>query len=66
MLARILEAAADMLGGQAGLVALRDDDGKFRVRTYYRVTPEFVRHFDSILRDVDTPEDYEREAGGQG
>ncbi len=52
VLARILEAAADMLGGQAGLVALRDDDGKFRVRTHYRVTPEFVRHFDSILRDV--------------
>lgn len=54
VLARILEAATDMLGGQAALLALRDDAaaGHFRVRTHYRVSPEFVRHFDSILRDV--------------
>ncbi|HKZ70881.1 MAG TPA: hypothetical protein VJ020_12420, partial [Anaerolineales bacterium] len=52
VLARILEAATEMLYGQAGLVALRDDDGVFRVRIQYRVAPEFVRHFDSILRDV--------------
>ncbi|MBM4422868.1 MAG: PAS domain S-box protein [Chloroflexi bacterium] len=52
VLARILEAAAEMLSAQAGLVALRDDDGIFRVRIQYRVAPEFVRHFDSILRDV--------------
>ncbi|MEK7311246.1 MAG: ATP-binding protein [Chloroflexota bacterium] len=52
VLARILEAATEMLYGQAGLVALRDDDGVFRVRIQYRVAPEFVRHFDSILRDA--------------
>ena len=52
VLARILEAAVEMLNGQAGLVALRDADGLFRVHIQYRVTPEFVRHFDSILRDI--------------
>lgn len=52
VLARILEAATEMLAGHAGLVALRDDAGTFRVAIQYHVTPEFVRHFDSILRDV--------------
>jgi PAS domain S-box-containing protein len=52
VLARILEVATEMLAGQAGLVALRDSDKLLRVRIQYRVTPEFVRHFDSILRDV--------------
>lgn len=54
VLARILEAATELLGGQAALIALRDDvqAGQFRVVTQYRVTPEFVRHFDSILREV--------------
>ncbi len=52
VLARILEAATEMLAGHAGLVALRDDAGIFRVAIQYHVTPEFVRHFDSILRDV--------------
>jgi PAS domain S-box-containing protein len=52
VLARILEAAADLLNGQAGLVALRGEDGKFRTHIQYRVSPEFIRHFDSILRDV--------------
>ncbi len=56
VLARILEASSDILGGQAGLIAIRDDaagaNGSFRVRAQYRVTPEFIRHFDSILRDA--------------
>lgn len=57
VLTRVLEAAADMLGGQAGLIALRDESlgNTLRVRTQYRVTPEFVRHFDAILRDASTP-----------
>lgn len=52
VLARILEVATEMLAGQAGLVALRDADKLLRVHSQYRVTPEFVRHFNSILRDV--------------
>ncbi|MEK7441769.1 MAG: PAS domain S-box protein, partial [Chloroflexota bacterium] len=53
VLARILEAATDMLGGLAGLIALRDESsGAFRVEIQHRVTTEFVRHFDSILRDI--------------
>lgn len=52
VLARIVEAATEMLAGQAGLVALRDSDKVFRIRIQYHVTPEFIRHFDSILRDV--------------
>jgi len=53
VLARILEAATDMLGGQAGLIALRDEtSGAFRVEIQHRVTKEFVSHFDSILRDI--------------
>ncbi|MBI3240999.1 MAG: PAS domain S-box protein [Chloroflexi bacterium] len=52
-LARILEAASDILGGQAGLIAIRDDaGGSFRVRAQHRVTPEFIRHFDAILREA--------------
>jgi len=52
VLTRILEVATEMLAGQAALVALRDPDKVLRVHIQYRVTPEFVRHFDSILRDV--------------
>ncbi len=52
VLARILEAATDLLGGQAALIALRDDNGVFSVRTHYRVTNEFIRQFDAVLRDV--------------
>ncbi len=57
-LVRILEAASEMLGGQAGLIAIRDEaagaasSGNFRVRAQYRVTAEFIRHFDAILRDA--------------
>jgi PAS domain S-box-containing protein len=52
VLTRILEVATEMLAGQAALVALRDADKVLRVHIQYRVTPEFVKHFDSILRDV--------------
>ncbi len=51
VLRMILQAAASMLSGEIGLIALREGD-TFRVRAVIGITAEDAHLFDAILRDL--------------
>lgn len=55
----ILENASDMLRGQAGLIALRQEDGSLRVRASYGLSPGLLHLFTPLLTDI--PAHAERE-----
>ena len=55
VLTRILRAATEMLQAEASLITLREEassNSRFGVRAHYRVSHEFIRHFEAILRDA--------------
>ncbi len=53
LLAMVLEAAAEMLSGQASLIALRDpDDGAFEIRASYGLPKALVPYFEPLLSDI--------------
>jgi PAS domain S-box-containing protein len=55
----ILENASDMLRGQAGLIALRQEDGSLRVQASYGLSPGLLHLFTPLLTDI--PAHAERE-----
>ena len=55
----ILENAAEMLQGQAGLIALRQEDGSLQVQASYGLPPDLLHLFAPLLTDV--PAHAERE-----
>jgi signal transduction histidine kinase len=55
----ILENAAEMLRGQAGLIALRQEDGSLRVQASYGLSPGLLHLFTPLLTDI--PAHAERE-----
>ena len=55
----ILENAAEMLRGQAGLIALRQEDGGLQVQASYGLPPNFLHLFAPLLTDI--PAHAERE-----
>lgn len=57
VLRRILESAAELLAGQAGLVALREDQGTWKLRAHYGIPEPFVGYFDPLLSDIPEHED---------
>ncbi|MFW6115864.1 MAG: ATP-binding protein [Chloroflexota bacterium] len=49
----VLEAAAEMLSGQASLIALRDpDDGTFNIAASYGLPRALVPYFEPLLSDI--------------
>jgi signal transduction histidine kinase len=52
VLRRILESAVELLAGQAGLIALREDEGRWHVRAYYGIPEAFIQYFDPLLADI--------------
>jgi len=60
VLIRILRAATEMLAGRAALIALREHPGKgekdsrasFSIRAHHRVSPEFLRHFETVFQNT--------------
>ena len=52
VLRKILQAAAEMLAGQAGLIALRQDDGSFNISASYGISPQVLDLFDPLLADL--------------
>ena len=60
VLIRILRAAIEMLAGRAGLIALREQPVKrerdglasFSIHAQHGVSPEFLRHFETVLRNT--------------
>jgi PAS domain S-box-containing protein len=57
LLARILTISAEMLAGQAGLIALRDEEGGWSVATSHGIPPAFLRYLDPLLSEVGDSED---------
>lgn len=52
VLRKILESAAEMLAGQAGLIALRQDDGSFHISASYGISPQVLDLFEPLLADL--------------
>ena len=57
VLARILRHAADLLAGQAGLVALRGEPGGWATAASYGIPPELIQYLDPLLAEVHDYED---------
>ena len=60
VLKRILEAAVELLAGQAGLIALREDEGHWHLRAYFGIPDDWIPHFDPLLADIPEHGDPER------
>jgi len=64
VLARILHITIEMLAGQAGLIALREKPGGWRIATSQGISPAFLRQLEPLLAtipDQEAPEHYELE-----
>ena len=46
LLARILDISVEMLAGQAGLIALRGEEGGWTVSTSYGIPAPFLQYLD--------------------
>ncbi len=57
LLARILDIAVEMLAGQAGLIALRSEQGGWAVAAYHGIPPALLRYLDPMLSEVSYHED---------
>jgi PAS domain S-box-containing protein len=60
VLARILQHAADLLAGQAGLVALRGEPGGWNVAAYHGIPAALIQFLDPVLAAVPDYEDAAR------
>lgn len=62
VLARILDISAEMLAGQAGLIALRQEQGGWTVAAIHGIPPALMRYLDPLLAavpDTDNPAGFE-------
>lgn len=55
LLKRILELAAEMLAGKAGLIALREESGGWMIGASHGIQPTFLQYLQPILAEI--PED---------
>lgn len=60
LLGRILRISVEMLAGQAGIIALRAEQGGWRVAVSHGMTSAFRKVIESFLADVPDHEDPER------
>lgn len=62
LLARILHISAEMLAGQTGLIALRDEVGGWTIAASHGIPPAFLNYLDPLLAaipDQDDPTQFE-------
>jgi len=54
VLQRILQAAAELVSGQAGLIVLRDqaDGARWRLQAHYGIPDAFLEQFNPLLADI--------------
>src|SRR5512136_1256735 len=52
VLRKILQAAAEMLAGQAGLIALRQEDKSYAISASYGISPQALDLFGPLLTDL--------------
>jgi PAS domain S-box-containing protein len=57
LLQRILELAAEMLAGRAGLIALREEEGGWNIGASYGIQPTFLQYLTPILAEFPEQED---------
>lgn len=57
LLARILDISAEMLAGQAGLILLRAEQGRWTVAVSHGIPSAFLRYLDPLLAAVPDHED---------
>lgn len=57
LLKRILELAAEMLAGKAGLIALREEEGGWNIGASYGIQPTFLQYLKPILAEVPEKDD---------
>jgi PAS domain S-box-containing protein len=62
LLQRILELAAEMLAGKAGLIALRGELGGWNIAAAYGIQPTFLKYIQPILAEI--PEDKDQKDFG--
>ena len=62
LLQRILELAAEMLAGKAGLIALREEEGGWNIGASYGIQPTILQYLKPILAEIPEKEDQ----AGQG
>ena len=52
VLAMIVRVSSELLAGHAGLIALRNTTGGWRVATSYGINPDFLKHLKPLLADI--------------
>ncbi len=57
LLTRILQNATEILAGQAGLIALRGEQGGWKLAASYGIAASLTRHIDPLLAEVSDHED---------
>ncbi len=57
LLKRILELAAELLAGKAGLIALREEGGGWNIGASYGIQPTFLQYLNPILAEVPENDD---------
>jgi PAS domain S-box-containing protein len=57
LLARILDISAEMLAGQAGLIALRKEEGGWTVAASHGIPPAFLNYLDPLLGAIPDHDD---------
>ena len=57
LLVRILRLSANMLAGQAGLIALRGEESGWKLAAVHGISSELRRHLDPLLAEVPDHED---------
>lgn len=57
LLARIVRISAEMLAGQAGLIALRKEEGGWIVASTHGIPPAFIRYLNTLMAQVQTSDD---------
>lgn len=57
LLARIVNISAEMLAGQAGLIALREETGGWSVAAMHGITTPFQRYLNTLLAQIQPRED---------
>lgn len=52
VLTRIVRVSAELLAGHAGLIALRDEHGGWRIASSYGINTEFLKNLNPLLADI--------------
>jgi len=52
VLTRIARVSSELLAGHAGLIALREEGGGWRIASSYGINPDFLKNLEPLLADI--------------